>query len=53
MMTKEGSIKIVNWVLMLGGGHYSKYALSSPLSIYSILIAIVLRDSNAVFLCHC
>ena len=52
MMTKEGSTKIVNFmtpravVLMLGHGHishYSEYVLSSTLSIYSTLIAIVLR----------
>ena len=36
---------------MLGHGHichYSEYALSSTLSIYSTLIAIVLRDYDAV-----
>ena len=52
MMSKEGSTKIVNFntpmaeVLMLGRGHishFSEYVLSSTLSIYSILIAIVLR----------
>ena len=61
MMTKEGSTKIVNfmtpwaWVLILRHGHiwhYSEYALSSTLSIYSTLIAIVLRDSHTAFLCH-
>ena len=31
----------------------SEYALSSTLSIYSTLIAIVLRDFDAVFLCRC
>ena len=40
-------------VLVLGRGHirhyYSEYALSSTLSIYSTLIAIVLRDYNAFF----
>ena len=43
------------WVLMLGRGHishYSEYVVSSTLSIYSILVAIVLRDSNASFLYH-
>ena len=45
-------------VLMLGHGHirqYSEYALngSSALSIYSTLIAVVLWDDNAAFLCHC
>ena len=33
--------------------HYSDHALSSTLSIYSTLIAIVLRDNNAAFLCNC
>ena len=62
MMTKEGSTKIISFitpgagVLVLGRGHishYSEYALSSTLSIYSTLIAIVLRDCDADFLCHC
>ena len=63
MMTKEGSTKIVNFntpiaeVLMLGRGHilshFSEYVLSSTLSIYSILIAFVLRDYEAAFLYHC
>ena len=57
-MTKEGSTKIVNImtpkavVVMLGCGHichYSEYVLSSTLSIYSTLIAIVLRDNDAAF----
>ena len=61
-MTKVGSAKIVNFItigaggLMLGRGyisHYSEYALSSTLSIYITLIAIVLREYNAAFLCHC
>ena len=58
MMTKEGSTKIVNFitpgagVLMLGRGHYSEHVLSSTLSIYSTLIAIVLRDYDAAFLYH-
>ena len=42
MMTKGGA-----GVLMLGYGHishYSEYIVSSILSIYSTLIAIVLRD---------
>ena len=42
---------------MLGRGnisHYSKYwLLFSTLSVYSTLISILLRDDNAVFLCHC
>ena len=51
MMLKEGSNKIVNFMtlgarfLMLGRGHishYSEYVVSSTLSIYSTLIAIVL-----------
>ena len=59
MMTKEGSTKIVNFttpragVLMLGRGrisHFSEYVLSSTLSIYSTLIAIVLIDYDAVYL---
>ena len=61
-MTKEGSTKIVNFmtpgagVLMLGCGnisHYSKYVVSSTLSIYSSLVVIVLRDYDAAFLYHC
>ena len=61
MMTKEGSTKIVNFmtpragVLMLGYGHishYSEYVISSTLSIYSTLIAFVLRDYDAAFLYH-
>ena len=55
-MTKEGSTKMVNFItigaggLVLGRGyisHYSKYALSSTLSIYITLIAIVFREYNA------
>ena len=58
MITKEGSTKIVtfmtpgNEVLMLGRGdisHYSEYVLSSALSIYNTLIAIVLKDYDAGF----
>ena len=61
MMTKEGSTKIVNFntpmsgVLMLGRRHiiyFSGYVLSSTLSIYSTLIAIVLRDYDAAFGYH-
>ena len=60
-MTKEGSTNIVNFntpmaeVLMLGHGyisHFSEYVLSSTLSIYSTLIAIVLRDYDAAFRYH-
>ena len=58
MMTKEGPTKIVNFiipgagVLAIGRGHishYSKYVVSSTLSIYSTLIAIVLSDYDAAF----
>ena len=61
MKTKKGSTKIVNFmtpgagVLTLGRGHichYSEYVLSSTLSIYSTLIAIVLRDYDGAFLFH-
>ena len=61
MMTKEGSNKMVNFitsragVLMLGRGHishYSEFVVSSTLSIYSTLVAIVLRDYDAAFLYH-
>ena len=61
MMTKEGSTEFVNLmipgagVLMLGRGHISKHSedlLYSTLSIYSTLIAIVLRDYDAAFLYH-
>ena len=61
-MTKEGSTKIVNFmtpragVLMIERGHishYSDYVLSSTLSTYKTLIAIVLRDYDTDFLNHC
>ena len=42
-------------VLMLGRGHIShesEYVVSSTLSIYSTLIATVLRDYDAAFLYH-
>ena len=61
MMTKEGSTKIVSFispgafVLMLGHvhiSHCSEYVLSSILSIYSTLIANVLKDYVAAFLYH-
>ena len=61
MMTKEGSTQIFNFmtsgagVLMLGRGHishYIEYVLFSTLSIFSTLIAIVLRDNDAAFLYH-
>ena len=32
--------------------HISEYALSSILSVFSTLIALVLRDYNAAFLCN-
>ena len=57
-MTKEGSTKIINYmipeagVLMLGRGHISYNLVSSTLSIYSTLVAFVLRDYDAVFLFH-
>ena len=66
MMTKERFTEIVNfmtpWVriFVLGHGHIyrvirciSEYALASTLSNKSTLIAIVLKDYNAAFLCHC
>ena len=59
MMNNEGSTNIVMTpgagVLMLGHGHISHcsdYVVSSTLSIYSTLIAIVLRDYDAAFLYH-
>ena len=33
--------------------HYSEYVLSSSLSIYFTLIAIVLKDNDAAFLYNC
>ena len=60
-MTIEMSTKIVNFitpragVLVFGHGHisdYLEYVLSSTLSIYNTLIAIVLRDYDAVFRYH-
>ena len=60
-MTKEGSTKMMNLNttmaegLMLRRGHIShlsEYVLSSTLSIYSTLIAIVLRDYDAAFRYH-
>ena len=60
-MTKEGSTKIVNFmtpgagVLMLRCGHISHYSecvVSSTLSMYSTLIANVLRNYDAAFLYH-
>ena len=51
LMTKEGP----TGVLMLGHGHishYSEYVVTSTLSMYSTLVAIVLRDHDAAFLYH-
>ena len=62
IMTKKGSARIVNFFTIGAGGlvlgcgyitHYSEYALSSTLSIYITLIAIVLREFNAALLYHC
>ena len=42
-------------VLMLGRGHisyYNEYVVSSTLSIYSTLLAIVFRDYDAEILYH-
>ena len=61
MINKEWSPIPVNFmtrgarVLMLGRGHishYSDYALSSSLSIFSSLISTVFRDYNAAFIGH-
>ena len=61
MMTKEGSTKIITFltpgagVFVQGCGHishYSEYVVSFTLSIYSTLVAIVLRDYDAAFLYH-
>ena len=62
MMTKEKSTQIVNFMTPGRGSNvrawpyksYSEYVLSSTLSIYiySTLIAIVIRDYDAVFLYH-
>ena len=58
-MTKLGSTKIVNFItlgagdLMLGRGHisyYSEYVVSSTLSIYSTLVAIVLRNYDRCYI---
>ena len=62
MVTREGSVRIVNFItfgaggLVLGRGnvgHYSEYALYSALSVCITLIAVVLRGISAAFLCHC
>ena len=61
MMTKEETTKIINFMTPGAGvhmlrcdhiSHYSEYALSSTLSIYCKLIAFVIRDYDAIFLCH-
>ena len=58
-MTKEGSTKIVTFMTSRAGFlmldvailvFYSEYVLSSTLSIYSTLIAIVWRDYDAAYL---
>ena len=62
MMTKERSIKMIKLmthragIFILGHDHISQnseYTLFSTISINSTLFDIVLRDYNAVFLCHC
>ena len=62
MMTKEGSTKNCKFHDPRSWGSsarawpyqsYSKNVLYFVLLIYSTLIAIVLRDYNAAFLCHC
>ena len=61
MMTNEGTTLIENfmspetWVLMLWRGNignYSENVLSSSLSIWSRLSAIVMWYYNVAFLCH-
>ena len=61
LLTKKGLTEIVTFmtpgagVLMLGCGHIShcsEYVVSFTLSIYSTLIAIVLRDYDAAFRYH-
>ena len=58
-ITREGSAKIVNFIfigvegIILGHGcisHYSEYILTSTLSIYITLNAIVLSEYDAAFL---
>ena len=58
-MTTEGPTKIENYMTPQGWGsdvmrghvsHYSEYLLSVTLSIYSTMIAIVLKDYDAVTL---
>ena len=46
MMTKEGCTKIIKFHI----SHFSEYVFSSSLSIYFTLIAIVLKDYDAVLL---
>ena len=65
IMTRGEYVKIVNFIIIGAGGrllgfgytkHYSEYELSSNLSIYTLyitLIAIVLREYSAAFVCHC
>ena len=58
MVTKEGSTKIVNFMESVAGicivgcghlSHFSDYELSSTLSIYSILVAILFRELMLLF----
>ena len=52
MITKEGSTMIVNFMPLGRLDHI--HALSSTLSIYNTLIAIIVfKDYNAVYLYHC
>ena len=61
MMTEEGYTNIVIFMILGAGvltlqhGHisHSEYVLSYSLLIYSILIAIVLRDYDNDFFYHC
>ena len=62
MMTMEGSLQNLKLHGLRGRSScarmwpyrsYVENALSSTLSIYSTVIAIVFREYNAAFLCHC
>ena len=54
MMTKEGSNKIANFMSLCKGVTMTLKLLLQWICIfYSTLIAIILRDYNAAFLCHC
>ena len=52
MMTKEGSTKIINFMTPREGFLYKVLAIL-VLSIYSTLIAFILKGYNAAFLCYC